>query len=609
MSKFDTRNNTSDEVSDSQDNISMIKKEVKKLFDTPSGNVNYRKLDKLRSRYSQKVVDEIYDKYTNQLQKIRKRAKNFASKIYEKYPHVPTSELFRKALKYKKKYNLSDSEFKEFKRLYEKELFGHESKIDKTKNNLPPLTKIGKTLGIKSFVPSENDRLNIDAKDNEVLQKVIDLHSSSKLLHSQVITQSVTYRDCAIEALTGQLYDNKNMVNNPANHVHPILAAMFLPKIKILDEHMLFGNISKIIQMKHQRVPDNQWSRPDFDLYYDLVTDPNDIVCNVESPLRDLYHRCVLQNTIWENVLNLRTGLYYKPNVEQFLNAVDNCRMNMYDTPDLMYVKDEGTIFRRLLSAFSFRPTIVSTIPMNQLLYEYKSNAYNAYVRPSIGMNLTPIPMITLRLPYYPVTVDSGAQINLEDALNQEHWYLENKSIVPKQQTIVHSSGVIFFYVYRRQQSINFAKLSRPYNFNKLPLTLTGVEKINTRPIHFKKHLDIMNDKFRLRSVVLADVSNDKNMKDVIIGNSTLLVKYKDHNINIDEDTYLLYDPIGASFTSTTTRYFGQNKTPISWLFEQKPFGDNSKNEEFYEKASTKGTIFIYQKMRDEQGDFLDDQY
>ena len=597
MSKFDSRNNTSDEVSETQDNNkNIVSKEVKKLFDNSSGNVNYRKLDKLKGKYNQKVVDEIYENYVNQLKSIKKRAKKFADKIYEKYSHTPTSELFRKALKYKKKYNLSDSEFKEFKRIYEKELFGHESKIDKTRVNLPPLTKIGKTLGIKSFVPSENDKLHIDAKDNEVLQKIIDLHNSTKLLHSQVITQSVTYRDCALEALTGKLYDQNNMVNNPANHIHPILAAMFLPKIKILDEHMLFGNIAKIIQLKHQRVPDNQWARPDFDLYYDLVTDPNDVVCNVESPLRDLYHRCILQHTIWENVLNLRTGLYYKPNVEQFLNAVDNCRMNMYDTPDLMYVKDEGTIFRRLLSAFSFRPTIVSTIPMNQLLFEYKSNSYNSYVRPSIGMNLTPIPMITLRLPYQPVN-NSKTNINLEDALSQEHWYLENKSIVPKQQTIVHSSGVIFFYVYRRHQTINFSQVARPYNFTKLPLTLAGTEKLNTTPVYFKEHLDIMDEKFRLRSVVLSDVSTDGNIKDTIIGNSALIVKYQDYKNNVDSDTFLLYDPIGASFKSTNTRNFNRSKDPISWLYRQKPLG--SKHEQFYEKASTKGTIFIYQKMNE----------
>ena len=72
------------------------------------------------------------------------------------------------------------------------------------------------------------DGLKFDEKDYDSIQQILRLYSECKSAHSQVILQSMEYKDMAIQAMTGD-YDRRR--NNPHCHVHPVIAAMFLPKI------------------------------------------------------------------------------------------------------------------------------------------------------------------------------------------------------------------------------------------------------------------------------------------------------------------------------------------------------------------------------------------
>ena len=46
-------------------------------------------------------------------------------------------------------------------------------------------------------------------------------------------------------------------------------------------------------------------------------------------------------------------------------------RQVSFDAADLAYVKDEGTILRKLFAAFSLRPTIVQTVPYYGITQNY----------------------------------------------------------------------------------------------------------------------------------------------------------------------------------------------------------------------------------------------
>jgi len=383
------------------------------------------------------------------------------------------------------------------------------------------------------------------------------------------------YDDCAPEALTGKIRDDKTgLIANPASHVHPIIAAMFLPKIKILEEHMLYSNIANIIKVRHEGK--NIVTKPDYQVMYDLINDPNDIVCNISSPLTDLFNRCALQKEIWEAVYNLRNGRYYHSNLSSFLNALNNCRVNQYDAPDLIYNQDEGAILRRILSAFSFRPTIVSTIPMSQMVVET-----NVYARQPVLTNVTSIPMINIRLPLN-IPGSVTAAVDLEDSLTQNTWYLENGSVINKQQSIIYSKGVLFFYVNRRFKSVNARLLFHPRKFSNLPLTMSGYEKLNNLPVTFNRSIDIMGDTYNLRSVVTIKTSNLTDTKDLIIGSHALVCSK-------DSKCHYIYDPIGAAVTNAA----GESNDPITELVP------DTGVEDFESRVRTRGTIFMYHKEAD----------
>jgi len=322
-----------------------------------------------------------------------------------------------------------------------------------------------------------------------------------------------------------------------------------------------------------------------------LVTDPNDAVCDIDSPITDLRNRIVLQRDLWDAILHLRNGRYYYHDLANFLKSVDNCRINAYDTPDLVYSRDEGAILRRILSAFSFRPTVVTTIPVQSLVVES-----NTYVRsPQIG-SVTSIPMVTLRLPLN-IGV-SPASVTLEDSLNQAHWYMEGNSIMPKYQSIIYSKGVLIFYVHRRFQSINVATMVRPQSFSKLPMTISGFERLNTKHVNYKERMTVMGDQFLLRSVVLVEKSDNAATKDVIIGNSTILMKHRDYVRGIPNDRYFQYDPASAGRkiygTSGGVKGYYYND-PITSI-PGHPGLSRTNVPSFFERARERGTIFVYEK-------------
>jgi hypothetical protein len=443
-----------------------------------------------------------------------------------------------------------------------------------------PTGSMSRTLGY-NFDALVGDRLRVKNTEMDVLQEILRYHAETKALHSQVVIQSLTYTDCAPEALTGE-YDRKK--HNPYSYIHPVIAALFLPRIRYIDEHMLIANLSNIVKCRHESKPIQ--TQPEFELYWDLITDPNEVACvtNRDTPMVDLRNRIILQTKLWQSVMNLRQGRYYNESLSDLLVALDNCNNNIFDAPDFAYVKDEGTILRRLLGAFSLRPTIVSVRPY------YGVSAGNYSMNYMSMVQVTTIPIINLRLPLN--IQNKGMTVHLDEALEQLQWYVENKMIVPKSQSIVYSRDVIFFYANRRYQSINFGALNTPFNFTALPATVTGFETINTVNINYKPRMSVGDDIFNLRSVVFVEKSTVN--KDLIIGSTAGIVVPVDYAIGRNDKTYLLYDPQGASEMLDIGNQFETNK-PITAIpgMSQMYSPDN---EPFDVRATTRGTIFVYVK-------------
>ena len=557
---------------------SSVAAEVAKLMNTKNKTVA---LARLRAKHDdQEIVGKIQEAFKEAHGKIVKRARKFAQLIKEKYgdSNTPFHALLEKAHKYKKKHGLSDAEFAEFQRILEQELAG----VRSLEVSLPN-TNMMKVLG---NVTMDASAFNMKVSDDDFrkLQELVSLYRSSRPLHAQVMLQSMQYQDCNAESLTGKFH--RELGQMPSQHVHPVVAALFLPKIDVLESHFLYSNIAGIVSARKNKKA--LTTRPDYDLFYSLVTDPNDIVCDNRSPVADLLSRANLQNQLWNSVVHLRNGQYYNASFNEFVGAVDVCKFNKHDSPDLIYGRHDGTVLKRLVSAFSFRPTVVATTPVYQT---FSHNPYSQSVRPSVRS----VHMINLRLTSGTLSDDSP--VSLSDSLEQTQLFLEGATVVPRNTSLIYSRGVLMFYVDRRANVMRVAD-NEPFNLSRLPTAVAGFERHNDRRIDFDPVIRVRGDEYTLRSVVVNELNRNDPDQLLVVGSSTLIRKPANVGEGQMTSACFHYDPLGVSEAGPGADGARVANTPITNI----PFGPGvgRPGTSFMEQAATRGTVFVYQLTTDD---------
>ena len=560
--------------------------EVQKLFKKNNGKISSADFMKLRQKYNDSdLVDKIQKSYLDKQGSIIKKAKKFAQLIRDKYSNqqYPFHVLLEKARLFKVKHGLTDDEFTEFQRIYEQELVGQ-----KSLEVITPSTNMMKVLGSIN-IDFQGFAHKLGDNDYKLLQEILKLHASSRPLHAQVLLQSMQYRDCDFEAITGEY--RRELGHKPTDSIHAVIAAMFLPKIDELETHFLHSNIAGIIKARYNSEP--LTNRPDYELFYALTNDPNDVVCDSRSSLQDLYNRAHVQNQLWNCVLNLRNGQYYNTGFRDFIGSVDMCRLNKQDNPDLIYGRYDGTILKRLLSAFSFRPTIVSTTPIYNIV---NVNPYQQNVRPVV----TAVPMINLRLP---PTINDNSPVSLSDALDQHQYFIENGAMVPRHTSLIYSRGVLFFFVDRRANVIRYNDM-QPFNISRLPLSVSGFERLNDREVDFDDQITIRSDVYHLRSVVLAEINRNSPERNLVVGSSTIVMLHQDFTAGRYTNEYFQYDPMSV-FDAVLTNNGVQNRSPTSEI-SGTPRKGAPPGTSFVEMARQRGIIFMYKLHKDEtKGDVV----
>ena len=572
------------------DKLDTIEKEVRRLFMNNPRQIPQSAMYKLREKYGDEdILDQIQDAFIERSKEIKKKAKKFARMIMDRYgnQNYPLHILLKKAVKYKVKYGLSDGEFEEFRRIYEQQITGQADKGQHV-DLVVPYTSMSQALG-QPMVDLQDGIKTKNSEDMRVLQDVLKLYAETKPLHAQVVLQSMVYKDCAYEALTGQFVKERM---NPYCHVHPVLAALFIPRIKLLESHILRANIAYIVKQRYLKQPIQ--TQNDYELFYDLVSDPTDVVCSGDSAIKDLYVRAQLQQAIWTNVVSLRNGRYYDCSNTNFQIAVESCRRNTHENPDNLYVNDEGAILQRILGSFSLRPTICATTP----LYNIFSNG------PMKTNNILPkvasLPLITLRLPPVSTLNQDNRVINLQESLQQYQWYIEDGNVIPKNQQVIYSRGCIFFYVPRRAHTLNITRLTKPYRFHRLPATVAGFERLNDREVRFEDTFSIRDSSYCLRSVVCLEVNPElaqDNGPKIVTGQSAIIVKRGGADDNDMVDRYYWYNPrdanIGHFKEGATAKEDYVVNGPVTTL------NSNLESEDFNQRACRRGTIFVYEEGRE----------
>lgn len=548
-----------------------IDDEVKKLFQTNNGKISNKDFIALRQKYNDvDIVEKIQQLYLEKYQHINKKAKKFARLIKEKFNNneYPYHHFLEKAKIYKQKHNLSDEEFAEFKRIYEQELMGM-----KSSEVILPFTNMSKLLGnVNVEIRSQTTFSDSDLKH---LQEILKLYASTRQLHASVQMQSFRYKDLDTIAMSGEF--KKEFGHNVEDHVHPVIAALFLPKFESssIETSFLQSNLAAVIKV---RINSQAFiTRADYELFYALTMDPNDIVCDSSSPMLDLLNRVQLQHALWHNVLNLRNGIYFKPEFRQFMGAIDTCKRNRYDNPDILYGQSEGIVLKRLLASFSYRPIYIATTP--NIVGESMTNPFIQNIRPLV----TNIPMYNLRLPSE--MPENEAPINIFSTFNQDQYFIENNKFISKTTKFLGSDGVVIIFVDRTTlQPLNWKKDKNPLSFDKLPKSIGARIKLNTTPINVVPQDTINNVDLTLRSVV---VSNYDTSLKIFLGCSALLLE-----TNTNSDTCYYYDPLGAVREEPPVGS-GVLAQPCRTIAMNDITNNNEDN--FDNLASTKGTIFIYE--------------
>lgn len=553
-------------------------KEVQNLLKDNTVNLNPDIINKLRSKYSdENIVDSIMEHFIDRRNKITKTAEIFMNAFERKYKNnfhtMSLSKFMKTALKYKKKYNLSDDEFEEIRRIFESRVFNSPARLTGQSDVVYPNTNLSRVLGYP--ITESTDQIKPSNPDDYgYLQDILRTYEMFRSVHSHIVIQTMTYTDLAEEALNGKFEPNKHDVNR---YVHPVLAALFLPKITLLEERMLYANISGIINTKYHR--ERIITKPDYELFYSMVVDPADIICDNISPMRDLKNRTDVQVQLWNNVYNLRSGKFFEPSVLDFVSYIDKCRISNVDNPDVLYLSDEGVILRRLFAIFSYRPIIVLTQPV---FGGFLQNPLNLPINTNV---ITSIPYITYKLPNVQI---QGNIYKLTDSNNQVQFYLENGSFVPKVTTILTCNGPLIFYIPRRSVGLPMEVSNpqlQPFNIQYLQPTTRNYHLINGVEVQFEQTIELnsnnTNKQYYIRSIVAFEKYQNTNM---ILGHSTYLFKYMR---NSDQSIMGHATPLRFAYLPRRAN-----------LLESKQYAiiqDDSRNDVFFRATvETCGTIFIY---------------
>lgn len=599
---------------------SALRSKIKNLY--KSGYPSEQSIKELMREFPNLDVEDLISSYRGKrYHKAKHQARELARKIFQRYNegNRPLHEILDKMMHYKKRHNWSDLEYDEFRKELSFLLTGRRAtEVHYNQNLMVNRSRINKALGNTQIPKLEG--LKIKDSEQSIVAEIISMFNKSSNLHRSIFMHSLIYTDCSLVAMSGTFNKDKHMAST---HIHPIIACLFLPKFEMLESHLLYSNFGGIVKTRYERKP--ILNEPDALLFDDITSDPNDVVCEVNSPMADLRNRYRVQIALWDIVLKLRNGNYYDAtSMNDFMATLNTCRNNMYDNADLMYNNDEGSMFRRLFSVFSLRPTIVSTTPLYSVAAlggpyslgagiannNNKKYQIDMGMGPGLGMNpyynrvaytITSIPMITLYLPPLMGTNKNDAEaVDLTGAISQTLWITENKTIVPKEQSIIYSKEILVFYVNRRVQRIQIRTFMNPLPFSQLPLTMSNFERLNAYPVSVPQSLSLPNsgDAYELRSIVAVtetEIGRNDKLTYLITGNTGLIMTTRDVVTNIFNPTYYLYDPMGASIprpAEETNKY--RYNLPISELPYMKD--PAIETDSFYDRAKHNGTIYIYSK-------------
>jgi hypothetical protein len=551
---------------------------IEKIFKSGEITNDQQALSKLKRAIGDEgVLNVVFDFYKQRSGKIDRIVNKFKDAFWTRYASqgLTSEQLIRKAKKHGKRYELTSGEVDRFLRT-----FLTDRRRPDGVNDIPS-TPMSRLLGFASTEVA-GDRLVLEDGDHPVLKEILDLERNSRGLHRHVLLQAAEYVDCAPSALNGKFNPDKQ---DAQTGIHPIVAAMFFPKVPYIEEHMLCASIGHIINLKSEGLPLHY--SPEQELYYDICHDPNHAACvyNNVRPLEDLRNRVAMQVSLWDAVRQLRQGKYYGPYSAKFLDALNACGCSRIDAPDLEYAYDEGTLLRKLLNGFSMRPTFVSISSMIGPIVA------PVMVTPAQSFpKILTIPIINIRIS---ALGNNQRSIDLNTSINQPQWYLDGHNVTLKAQNVILSRDVIFFYADRRNKGVDYIPVFRSQALYGLPPTVIGMDVINNAFLDYDMSLHVGEDDFDLKSMVCIEAIKYPGSNGLRATScSACIVLPTDANSNTPGDIYRYYNPESAGGVRTDAN--GQSAD--IWPIEHIDGSSDDDTKSFHSLGRRFGTILMYVK-------------
>jgi hypothetical protein len=578
----------------------IINKEASRLMKEGSGRLGSKDIQSLTAKYGKDdVVDRISTALIKKHAQLKQKAKEIAEKINNRYAQGGKTlyEIYTDLARYKHKYSWSDQEFDIITKEISKHLSGdrvHEIQYNQELVHMK--SRMNKTLAPRDI---EDEGLRVKESERSILGEILSMYEKSKNTYMTNFVTGIIYDDLSLVAISGEFKRGNHIA---ANHIHPLLACLFLPKFSILDNQMLFSNIGRIVKHRDSK---KRIDSLDYQLFMSMIYDQNDVVCDMQSPITDLRNRYRVQIALWNIVQQLRAGQYYDAlSTGEFVATLNACRNNVCDNADLLYNNDEGSMLRKLLSVFSFRPIMISSTPLTSVMPSMFGTPYIGIpqtIMPFSGnpiRTITNISYISIRLPPY---FDSNSEpIDIKSSLRQSYWANTSRHIGLHDQNVISSNDILIFYANRRVEHQSIRMYTNPVPFSTLPSTITGFDNLNSYPMSVDDEIKLpQTDKpYLLRSVVAVTELNIDTVKQpvpnrLITGCVGLLVR----NINPEENVYetetYIYDPFGAGYA----RQVESGQVVMNRPVEHLPMDDNNPiTLGFNTRVSRSGTIFIYGK-------------
>lgn len=553
---------------------------------------------------SEKEIDATIDKIKETRESIKKVVRKFLGKINSSYGHLDIPDLIKKGMKHAEKYGLSEAQ----KKVFIDHVLKGDIYNEYTYQNEFRYSPMAKFLG---FDYIHGQMIKIAPKDHNKLNELHMLYDETKHIHADVKITNANYRDCAPEAITGQYDRTKHNVNVS---IHPVLAALFFPKVDYLERRMLSTNIARMVLARAQAYLKNVNFQlqsnitpaemdAEFELAHDIAYDPNALeYFKDDTPIDNIIKRYRAQVELYQTVSNLRQGRYYSSNygdndgISGLIRVLNSYDWTFFDSPELFHVQDEGTVLRKLLAIFSCRPTFTQLSSF--------SNRYGLGHTTITNLSKTVfvnIPIVNIKLPIDLIGNQVHA-ISLAKALTQTDYFIEHKIVVPKNKSVIYSNQVAFFYANRRYPTVNFNNANMTMRYMSLPISFINQTTINKTIIQFDNRFRIGRDWFDLRSVVLLQRPPITGV-DIATGCSAVVVVDPNSPTNLYQGNgspiYIHYNPSIASI-----QYLDGNQpanqsqfvanTPVSFIDE---LTSDPSRIGFRTEARERGTIFFYVKV------------